>query len=68
MSKMPKNKKQEIISFLQKVFNPEQFTDELSPNQVAFRAATLIERVIEGEDTPIVNLEKELMVSVREPD
>lgn len=60
-------KKYEIIRFLQKTFSLEQY-DNLTPNQVAHRAVTLIERVIEGEDTPIVNLEKELMVSVREPD
>lgn len=60
-------KKYEIISFLQKTFSLKQY-DNLTANQVAHRAVTLIERVIEGEDTPIVNLEKELMVSVREPD
>ena len=60
-------KKYEIIRFLQKTFNLEQY-DNLTANQVAHRAVILLERVIEGKDTPIVNLEKELMVSVHEPD
>lgn len=61
-------KKYEIISFLQKVYNPDQLSDGLTPNQVAHRAVTLLERVIEGEHTPIVNLEKELMTSIKVPD
>ena len=60
-------KKYEIIRFLQKTFSLKQY-DNLTANQVAHRAVILLERVIEGKDTPIVNLEKELMVSVREPD
>lgn len=53
--------------FLQRTFSLKDY-DELTPNQVAHRAVTLLERVIEGENAPIVNLEKELMISVHEPD
>ena len=60
-------KKYQIIRFLQRTFSLEDH-DGLTANQVAHRSATLIERIIEGKDTPIVNLEKELMNSMRIPD
>lgn len=64
---MNMKKKYQIIRFLQRTFSLEHY-DSLTANQVAHRSATLIERIIEGKDTPIVNLEKELMNSMRIPD
>ena len=61
-------KKYQIIRFLQRAYSLKE-ADNLTPNQVAHRATTLIERILESKEPhPAMILEKELQTTFREPD
>jgi hypothetical protein len=61
-------KKYQIIRFLQRAYSLKE-ADNLTPNQVAHRATTLIERILESKEPhPAMTLEKELQTTFREPD
>ena len=61
-------KKYQIIRFLQRAYSLKE-ADNLTPNQVAQRATTLIEQILESKEPhPAMILEKELQTTFREPD
>ena len=61
-------KKYQIIRFPQRSYSVKEY-DELTPNQVAHRATTLIERILESKEPhPAMTLEKELNTYFRSDD
>ena len=57
--------KKQVLSFLVRTRSLKQY-DELSPHQVAYKAVDLIERVIEGDNTPLFNLTNEIQKTTLE--
>lgn len=59
--------KKKIILFLQKTQSLKAY-DELTPNQVAMRAATFIEKILGSKQPPLFAIVNELQLTTREPD
>ena len=61
-------KKYQIIRFLQRTYSLKE-ADSLTPNQVAHRATTLIEKILESKEPhPAMTLENELQRTFRQTD
>lgn len=59
--------KSEIVSFLQKTQSYVEY-DALTPNQIAHRAVTFMERVLASDLPPLLAISNELKKSIRKPD
>lgn len=59
--------KKKIILFLQKTQSLEAY-DALTPNQIAMKAATFIEKILSSKNPPLLAITNELQVTTREPD
>ena len=59
--------KGDIISFLQKTQSYVEY-DALTPNQIAHRAVTFMERVLSSNLPPLLAISNELKTSIRKPD
>jgi hypothetical protein len=59
--------KGDIISFLQKTQSYVEY-DALTPNQIAHRAVTFMERVLASNLPPLLAISNELKTSIRKPD
>lgn len=59
--------KKKIILFLQKTQSLEAY-DALTPNQIAIRAATFIEKILGSKQPPLLAIINELQMTTREPD
>ena len=59
--------KKKIILFLQKTQSLEAY-DALTPNQIAMRAATFIEKILGSKQPPLLAITNEVQVTTREPD
>ena len=59
--------KGEIVSFLQKTQSYVEY-DALTPNQIAHRAVTFMERVLASDLPPLLAISNELKKSIRKPD
>lgn len=59
--------KKKIILFLQKTQSLEAY-DALTPNQIAMKAATFIEKILGSKNPPLLAITNELQVTTREPD
>ena len=59
--------KGDIISFLQKTQSYVEY-DALTPNQIAHRAVTFMERVLASNLPPLLAISNELKKSIKEPE
>ena len=59
--------KKKIILFLQKTQSLEAY-DALTPNQIAMKAATFIEKILGSKQPPLLAITNEVQVTTREPD
>jgi len=59
--------KSEIVSFLQKTQSYVEY-DALTPNQIAHRAVTFMERVLASDLPPLLAISNELKKSIKKPD
>ena len=59
--------KGDIVSFLQKTQSYVEY-DALTPNQIAHRAVTFMERVLASNLPPLLAISNELKTSIRKPD
>ena len=59
--------KGDIISFLQKTQSYVEY-DALTPNQIAHRAVTFMERILSSNLPPLLAISNELKTSIRKPD
>jgi hypothetical protein len=59
--------KKKIILFLQKTQSLEAY-DAMTPNQIAHRAATFIEKILGSKQPPLLAITNELQINTREPD
>ena len=59
--------KKKIILFLQKTQSVEAY-DAMTPNQIAHRAATFIEKILGSKQPPLLAITNEVQITTREPD
>ena len=59
--------KKKIILFLQRTQSLEAY-DALTPNQIAMKAATFIEKILGSKNPPLLAITNELQMTTREPD
>ena len=59
--------KKKIILFLQKTQSLEAY-DALTPNQIAMKAATFIEKILGSKQPPLLAITNEVQITTREPD
>jgi len=59
--------KKKIILFLQKTQSLEAY-DAMTPNQIAHRAATFIEKILGSKQPPLLAITNEVQVTTREHD
>ena len=59
--------KKKIILFLQKTQSLAAY-DAMTPNQIAHRAATFIEKILGSKQPPLLAITNEVQITTREPD
>ena len=59
--------KKKIILFLQRTQSLEAY-DAMTPNQIAHKAATFIEKILGSKNPPLLAITNELQINTREPD